>query len=265
MGIEDGHGLGSREPGGVAVVAVPHSRSKRLATTAYEIIKRDIIRCRLEPGSRVSKAQLIERYGLGEAAVREALSRLGQEQFVRALPREGYEITPVTLKQIYDLFETRLVIEPAVARLAAGQVDANQVRALDDDHARHFGAVDGDELEAYVSANAAFHLEIARATGNDRLLGIMAGLLDEMERVMLLSYLLGTRPVDSDTSHAALVEALIAGDKERAGEVMTCQLRQARQFVLDALLFAPSLQTVNLAAEPAILLEKAPAKAMSSS
>jgi DNA-binding GntR family transcriptional regulator len=230
----------------VKTVVAPKLPTKGLATTAYEAIKQDIIHCRIDPGSRVSKAQLIERYGVGEAAVREALNRLGQEQLVRALPREGYEIAPVTLKQVQDLFETRLVIEPAVTRLAAGKVDANRLRALDDAHRRHFGAVDRCELEAYVSANAAFHLEIVRATGNDRLLAVMSGLLDEMERVMLLSYLLRTDLSGIADSHAELIDPLVTGDKDRAAEVMRRELQEHREFVMEALLSAPSLQAVNL-------------------
>jgi DNA-binding GntR family transcriptional regulator len=229
-----------------AGVTAQKGLTKGLATTAYEIVKRDIIRCRLDPGARISKAQLIDRYGLGEAAIREALNRLGQEQLVRALPREGYEITPVTLKQVQDLFETRLVVEPAVARLSAGKVDVDRLRGLDEAHRRHFGAVEREELEAYVAANASFHLEIARATGNDRLLAVVGGLLDEMERVMLLSYLLRTDLSGVADSHAELVEPLIVGDGERAAEVMRSELLEHREFVLDALLSAPSLQVVNL-------------------
>ena len=227
-------------------MVVTKQPAKGLATTAYEAIKQDIIHCRIEPGSRVSKAQLIERYGVGEAAVREALNRLGQEQLVRALPREGYEVALVTLKQVHDLFETRLVIEPAVARLAAGKVDVDQLRSLDEAHRQHFGATEREELEAYVAANAAFHLEIARATGNDRLLGVISSLLNEMERVMLLSYLLRSDLSGVAESHAELVDPLIIGDGERAAEVMRRELLAHRAFVLDALLGAPSLQAINL-------------------
>lgn len=223
--------------------------AKGLAAAAYETIKQDIIRCRLEPGSRITKAQLIEHYGIGEAAVREALNRLSQEQLVRAMPREGYEVAPVTLKQVHDLFETRLVIEPAVARIAAGRVDGERLRELDRTHREHYMRSGRVDLELYVSANAAFHLEIARATGNDRLLAVMSGLIDEMERVMLLSYLHGTpRPI-VDTTHADLIEPLVAGDGEKAAEVMTRQLEGHREFVLNALLRAPSLQSVNLGGE----------------
>lgn len=223
--------------------------AKGLAAAAYETIKKDIIRCRLEPGRRVTKAQLIEQYGFGEAAVREAFNRLSQEQLVRALPREGYEVAPVTLKQVHDLFETRLVIEPAVARIAAGQIDGVRLWALDDAHQQHYQASGREGLELYAAANAAFHLEIARATGNDRLLAVMSGLIDEMERVMLLSYLQGTRRPEVETTHSELIEPLIAGDGDAAAEVMARQLQQHRAFVLDALLRAPSLQSVNLGGE----------------
>jgi DNA-binding GntR family transcriptional regulator len=220
-----------------------------LSRTAYNLIRRDIIRCRLEPGSLVSRAQLIERYELGEASIRDALSRLDQEKLVQVIPREGYVIAPVTLKQVHDLFETRLVVEPAVARLAAGTVDVATLHALDEEHIRWFPSTDRDGLEAYVAANTAFHMAIARAAGNDRLYDVMQSLLDEMERVMLLSYLLGDRTdaISDDVTHSSLIQALAIGDGDDAADAMRRQLERNRSFVLHAILRAPGLQSVNIA------------------
>src|SRR6266508_3140323 len=74
-----------------------------LAERAYRAIRHDIVRCDLEPGRQVTEAQLVERYGVGRATVRAALSRLSQERLVQAMPREGYLIAPITLKQARDL------------------------------------------------------------------------------------------------------------------------------------------------------------------
>src|SRR4051794_14938933 len=90
-----------------------------LAQTAYDTIKRAIIRCDLEPGQQVTEEQLAERFGLSRATVRPALKRLYQEQLVRTITRQRYVIPPITLKDAQDLFELRLLLEPAAARRAA--------------------------------------------------------------------------------------------------------------------------------------------------
>jgi DNA-binding GntR family transcriptional regulator len=73
-----------------------------LSERAYERVKHDIICCLIPPGTEVSEAQLCEQYKLGKAPVRMALSRLAHDGLVRAIPRRGYMVTAVTLKDIQD-------------------------------------------------------------------------------------------------------------------------------------------------------------------
>ena len=84
---------------------------------AYELLKREIINCELLPGEQVSEPTLAERLGVGRAAVRAALYRLSQERLVTPIPREGYRIAEITLKDVNDWFGARLLIEPAIARM----------------------------------------------------------------------------------------------------------------------------------------------------
>src|SRR5688572_14083169 len=105
--------------------------NQTLAEDAYRVIKREIIRCELRPGSQITEAYLAETYGLGRAAIRSALNRLYQNRLVRPLPRKGYLVAPITLKYVHDFFAVWLMLEPAGARLAAGKVDVAQLRAID--------------------------------------------------------------------------------------------------------------------------------------
>src|SRR5882757_7422730 len=96
------------------------------ADPAYERIKHDIITCAIAPGTEISEPQLCTHYRLGKAPVRMALIRLAHDGLLRAIPRRGYMVTPITLKDIQDVFELRLMLEPAAARMAAGKVDAHR-------------------------------------------------------------------------------------------------------------------------------------------
>src|SRR5438128_1631929 len=77
---------------------IQSERDDSLAERAYRAIKRDIIRCELEPGGLVTEIQLAKRYRAGRAAVRSALNRLYQERLIQSMPRQGYRIAPVTLR-----------------------------------------------------------------------------------------------------------------------------------------------------------------------
>lgn len=222
-----------------------------LAEEAYRAMRQDIIMCMLEPGAFVTQAQLVAQYGFRHAAVREALSRLSQEQLIQVLPREGYRIAPITLKQVHDLLDARLLIEPPIARLAAGHVDPEESRALGRSGPTGHRIESQEELSAFVRTNTAFHLMIARATGNESLAAIVAGLLDGMERFMYASYLLRERDETAGREVEGLIDALIAGDGERAEQLMRSGILFAREFLLAALHASEALQSVNLfAASP---------------
>src|SRR5690349_17159429 len=91
-----------------------------LGEAVYAALRRAIIRCELRPGQQITEGELAERFGAAKATVRVILNRLAHERLIQILPREGYLVAPLTLKQVQDLFGARLVLEPAVARLAAG-------------------------------------------------------------------------------------------------------------------------------------------------
>jgi DNA-binding GntR family transcriptional regulator len=217
-----------------------------LAETAYDLIKRAIIRCDLEPGQQVTEEQLAERFGLSRSTVRPALKRLYQERLVRTISRHRYVIPPITLKDAQDLFDLRLLLEPAAARRAAGRVDAAQLKRLDELCQAQYHLGDRDSAEAFLRANTEFHVTVARASGNDIMAEMIASLLDREERLNHLSHMLHDRNEDACHEHHELVEALVAGDGARAERVMAAQIWSARAFVLEALTSSPSIQSVNV-------------------
>jgi DNA-binding GntR family transcriptional regulator len=75
---------------------------------------------------------------------------------------------------------------------------------------------------------------------------VIADLLDREERLNHLSHMLHDRNEDAYHEHHDLVEALVAGDGERAERVMADQIRSARAFVLEALTSSPNIQSVNV-------------------
>src|ERR1700712_5430464 len=85
---------------------------------AYERIRRDVLSCKLMPGSTVTESQLMTEYEVGKTSCRIALVRLAHEGFVRSLPRQGYRIAPITLKDVEEVFALRVQLEPLAGRLA---------------------------------------------------------------------------------------------------------------------------------------------------
>lgn len=220
-----------------------------LTDRAYERVRHDIITCSIAPGTEISEAQLCAHFKLGKAPVRMALNRLAHDGLVRAIPRRGYRVTPVTLKDIHDVFELRLMLEPAAARMAAGKVEAQRLRALDEVCRAGYEPGDAKSTSRFLEANKAIHVEIARATGNARLAGAVEHLLDEMTRLLHLGLGLRNRSQEMSREHRALVKALARGDGATAERICREQIEAARAMVLSAVLTSHAVLSVAIGAE----------------
>lgn len=219
---------------------------KSLGYQAFDRIKDDIVWCRLSPGEEVSEARLCELYGLGKAPIRQALSRLVQEGYVISVPRRGHFIAPVTLQSVKDLFELRLLLEPAAVEGACGRADAERLAKLDAQCARGYRPGDAASEAAFMAANRAFHLEIARACGNVRLTKVLAQIIDEMTRLLHLGFVLRERPEEMTHEHKDLVEAIVAGDRARARTIAIDHIRSVRALVVDGIVTHTNLSNITI-------------------
>jgi DNA-binding GntR family transcriptional regulator len=219
-----------------------------LTDRAYERIKHDIIGCVIAPGTEISEAQLCTQYKLGKAPVHMALSRLAHDGLVRAIPRRGYMVTAVTLKDIQDVFELRLMLEPAAARMAAGHVDG-RLRMLDEVCRAGYQHGDIKSISRFLEANKAFHVAIAQAAGNTRLANAIEQLLDEMTRLLHLGLGLRNRSQEMQNEHRALLRALTRGDGAIAERICREQIESARSIVLSAILTSSSVMNLPITSE----------------
>src|SRR5712691_1982055 len=90
-----------------------------------ELIRLDIVRDVLPPGSRVTEEGLAERYGVSRTPVREVLRVLARESLLQYIPRSGYVVATVDLDEMDDLYAVRVAIEEQVAaRVVARAGDA---------------------------------------------------------------------------------------------------------------------------------------------
>lgn len=218
-----------------------------LADRAYGAIKSAILRCELAPGTRVSEAHLAATFEFGKAGIRTALHRLSQEGLVVPVARQGYFISSVTTNDVIDLFNVRLMLEPAAARMAAGRVDKKQLRDLDRLCRVGYDLTKPKSVERFQQVNKEFHLLITEAAGSPRLTRLLAGILDESHRLHYLGLTLPNADHPAhDVGHRQLVDAIEAGDPDRAEEVAKQGILEAQRNCVDRLLSLPSVRSAEL-------------------
>ena len=212
---------------------------------AYRIIKDDIISCALQPGEDISEGMLAARYGLGKAPIRSAMMRLRQEGLVVSRGRQGNAVSAVTLRDVQEIFQLRLVLEVTAVRLAAGRVDAVRLRTLNEAADATLSPGDETSEAAYLQANREFHRYVAESSGNQRLAALVVGLMEQHERIVHLGLALQNRGHEFHHFHDDLVDALIEGDGDRAAQLHEAALRGGQKKVMEAL--ADTAAQVSLA------------------
>ena len=201
---------------------------------AYARIRHDLLSCRLMPGATVTEAGLMQAYEIGKNSCRVALQRLAHEGLVFSMPRQGYRIAPITLKDVEEIFALRLQLEPMAARLATGRVDAEQLRRLEAACRLKHPVLDlSSKIGVFLDANKEFHLAIALASGNDRLHHTLSQLMDEMSRLVALGF--GVQRVQPEIKHdhIAMIEAFEAGDGRRAEMIARRHIEAFRDMTLE--------------------------------
>jgi DNA-binding GntR family transcriptional regulator len=221
-----------------SVLLQPGRRSGlSLMEQAYARLRREILSCRLPPGAEISETDIAEHLQMSKSPVREALGRLRMEGFVRAYPRRGYQIAPLTLSDLKELLELRTILETGAVTLAAARISPEEVARLTQlADADDLAPVDrGAGLDAFVDANRAFHAAVASASGNRRVVEQIILCLDGLERF----FYVGARSRDispqTRAEHAELIEALRAGDGARARQLVVAHNDRTRDGLIEVI------------------------------
>lgn len=220
-----------------------------LSADAYQKLRRAIIRCELAPGAQITESQVVAQFGFGRASVRAALNRLSHDGLIAVIARRGCVVAPITVGHVRELFEIRLLLEPAaVAQAATENRDLGPLRRLERACRRaKYEPGDRDAIDLFLRSNTEFHVGLVAAAGNARLADMVRTLLEEMERLFHMGLLLADRNAEMYHEHRELMQALADRDGARARAVATAQIAASESMVISALIASPGLRTINVA------------------
>lgn len=228
-------------------------RPQRLSDTLANQIEHWIRDQGMAPGAQLPTEKLLcERFGVSRAVVREAISRLKAEgsvetrqglgAFVAAHPGQGSFrlLSPAhaSAAEIVQIFEMRCVVEVGVAQLAARRRSEADLARIAAALAQMERALAGEADGA--SADDAFHVAIAAATGNGQLERFLAFMGRQFSDTRAPTWdesgLRSGRAAEAQAEHRRIFDAIRAGDGVAAGEAARAHLvSAARRLGLDGL------------------------------
>lgn len=206
----------------------PLSRQRSLRESVTESLRAAIIAGSLSEGTLYSAPALGAAYGVSATPVREAMMDLAREGLVETVKNKGFRITAMSDRELDELTQIRLLLEPPVMVDIAGTVPASGISMLHGlaDHIVA-AAKDGD-LAAYLSADREFHAELLRYSGNDQLVELATNLRTRTRLYGLKALSDSDRLAESAQEHHDLLELISSGDGVGAMEFMRRHIGHAR-------------------------------------
>ena len=100
-----------------------------LKQLVYENLQNMIVQGKLEPGEKLIEDDLAQAMHISRAPIREAISMLERDGFVRIIPRKGAIVAEVSEKDAMDIWKCRLALEPFAAREAMPHIPTEELEA----------------------------------------------------------------------------------------------------------------------------------------
>lgn len=216
-------------PDGVVARYAPRpTPGPTLVEWAHEHLLAMLMSMEIEPGSRIGIDAVARKLGISQTPVREALSRLEAEKLVRKVPNVGYRASSqMTLAEVRDLYELRLLVEPYAAARAAERMDDASLALLTrlDEEAPQAQKGSGGDYARFAEIDAALHRLIADCSGNR----LIAETIERLHvHLHIFRFLYRTNaPEEAAQEHTLLLRALLKRDAAGAERAMRTHLERS--------------------------------------
>lgn len=197
----------------------------------------------LKPGQRIMEIKLAEELGVSRTPVREAIRKLELEGYVVMMPRRGTYVADMSIRDINEIFEIRTALESLSNGLAAEHITEDEL-----EHLQRLLVVIGGYIKEYedgpdreaamdkiVKTDIEFHDLLYHAARNNRLVGIISNLRDQLTRFRTLSMSYPGRLEATLDEHREIVETIANGDGRAARKAAVHHMENSEKTLLKAM------------------------------
>ncbi|HZS83957.1 MAG TPA: GntR family transcriptional regulator [Stellaceae bacterium] len=175
---------------------------------------------------RLDERQLSQALGVSRTPIREAMTLLEQEGFLRTLPRRGVFIVRKTRREIVEMIQVWAALESMAARLVTERASDAEIATLRAMMAEFETNRPDEHMDEYSDANIAFHQAIIKMSGCALIGEITKNLFLHVRAIRQATISQDNRASRSIVDHMKIIEALERRDTERAEKLV-------RQHTLD--------------------------------
>lgn len=190
---------------------------------ALRVIKNNIIRLELEPGSHVSEKNLADEMGLSRTPVREALIELAKGGIVEIYPQRGSVVALIDYSLVEEARFMRSVMENAVVRLVCEMASPEDILKLGENLKLQEFYLDSTDTGRLMELDDEFHKLLFDIAQKSQSYLLMQNLTLHFDRVRNMA-LSAVKELKIVQDHQAILEAIRQRDAEKAGELMEIHL-----------------------------------------
>jgi DNA-binding GntR family transcriptional regulator len=200
-------------------------------SSSYDALRAAIVRGDIAPDARLVEADLSTTFEMSRGAVRTALIRLEQDGLVVREPHRGARVRRVSDAEAVEILQARAVLEGLAVRQAADRIDHAGAARLQSCIARQRELLENGDLLGASEVNAELHATLLELSGHATAMRLIESLNAQTVRYQYRTILIPGRPGASVAEHAAIVEAVTAGNEDEAELAMRRHLLNVAEAV----------------------------------
>lgn len=213
------------------VEVIPPVRAGPARFRVYEWLRDEIIRGTLEAGRFLDEHWVSEAVGVSRTPVREAFHQLAAERFITLLPRKGAQVRTVTMRELEEVYRTRLLMEGhalnAICALERGA--PSEMLGLMEQMEEA-----GDALDWFTVSflDRRFHRAIVAAAENTVMTELYDTLRSRQQRVAVTALTASPDRVETiNMQHRAIFDAISRHDAESGLRLLELHLRPISEII----------------------------------
>ncbi|HLG51985.1 MAG TPA: GntR family transcriptional regulator [Chloroflexota bacterium] len=203
---------------------------KTLRDWVFECLRTSIVSGDLAPGQRIVEADLAKQLDVSKSPVREAILQLKQDGLVIDAPKgRGVVVAPLKPNDVREICAVREALEGLAARVLAADPQPERLAPLAAILDRMREAHAAGDVRRQFELDVEFHTALCAATGNRRLQDLFSSIRPDLQRIFLFAVNAmaldgAAAAANAIADHAALLEAISAGDAQRAVALLAAHI-----------------------------------------
>lgn len=207
-------------------------KKENFGDQVFEQLKKMIFDGEFRPGNRIIESEVAESIGISRTPVREALHKLEAERLIVRLPKGGYVVKGMSIGEIEEIFDIRVLLESFAGYLAAQRWNDKQLAPLEEKLREFEKYLLINDLKELTRINTEFHELLYALSKSPKLIQMINNLRDEiflLREILLESMKVGSL---SHNDHKEIIKAIKHREAEKVERLLKEHILRGKDFVI---------------------------------